>query len=220
MMDKLVIYGDGSMAKTVFPYLSQKYDVTCFTVESNYKTHSSLFGLPVINFEDLQNNGEKFAIAIGFHKLNEIREKYFNTMIDKGFTPISFIDSGLERTNKLTLGKGSLILEKASIHYNTRIGSNVFISTGVNIGHDCIIEDNVWINSGVTIAGNTKIGNNSVLGINATIGNDIIIGRNNFIGAATLVTNNTEDDTCFAIQASKPLSVTAKAFMAITRKIS
>lgn len=180
----------------------------------------SLCGKPVLNFEDVQCNGEKFIIAVGFHQLNKLREKYFWSLIKKGFTPASFIDPALKEINNIHIDQGSIVLEKTSIHYNTRIGKNVFIATGANIGHDCIIKDNAWINSGVTIAGNTTIGSNTVLGINATIGNDIVLGDNNFIGAATLITKNTEDNACYATEATKQLPISADAFMAFTQKIS
>nr|WP_275041926.1 hypothetical protein [Pseudoalteromonas rubra] len=119
----------------------------------------------------------------------------------------------------LEVGEGSIVLAKSSIHCGTKIGKNVFISSGVNIGHCCTIEDNVWINSGVTIAGNTTIGRNSIICINATIGNDIVIGQSNFIGAGTLITKSTQDFACYATEPTAQLPIPSTTFTKLSQRM-
>ncbi|MEQ3529352.1 MULTISPECIES: hypothetical protein [Pseudoalteromonas] len=219
-MREIVIYGDGAMAKTIFPYIAQLYRVKCFTVERAYRTCSTLFGVPVHNLEELPEGDFDFVIAIGYGQLNQLRERYFSLMQKNGYKPGYFYCAEQKKAHHLEIGEGSIVLTQSAIHYGTKIGKNVFISSGVSIGHNCTIEDNVWINSGVTIAGNTTIGRNSVLCINSTVGNDIVIGQGNFIGAGTLITKNTIEFAAYATEPTKPLPIPSHTFIKLSKTTS
>ena len=45
---KLIIYGNGKIAKVVYEYVKNEFDIICFTVPSKLITATDLKGLPDI----------------------------------------------------------------------------------------------------------------------------------------------------------------------------
>ena len=91
------------------------------------------------------------------------------------------------------------------IHPGAKIGKNLFIDhgTGVVIGEDSIIGDNVVIYQGVTLGSTGKekgkrhptIGDNVLIGANAKILGNIKIGNNVKIGANAVVLKNVPNNS-------------------------
>ncbi|KZN32988.1 hypothetical protein N474_14070 [Pseudoalteromonas luteoviolacea CPMOR-2] len=219
-MKPLVIVGCGNMAKTLAPYLKEKYQLVGYALDKKYISSETYEGLPVYPFESIEAYLDPedvcFAVAIGFQDMNLIRESKFNEMKAKGFQPAQLVLNPRIEGHGVEVAKGSIILEHTSIHAGSVIGENTFISTGVDIGHNCKIGKNVWINSGVTIAGDVEIGDNSVLGVGATIGNNIAIAQCNFIGAGALVVKNTKKNETYAVKQSESLPINSRDFLKLS----
>lgn len=91
------------------------------------------------------------------------------------------------------------------IHPGAQIGKNLFIDhgSGVVIGEDAIIGDNVIIYQGVTLGATGKekgkrhptIKNNVLIGAGAKVLGNISIGNNVKIGAGTVVLTDVPDNT-------------------------
>ena len=75
---KLIIFGKGELAELSNYYFTNDsdYEVVAFTLDKEYMDSDSYLGLPIVPFDDIENNFsvEEFEIfiAIGYSKLNEI----------------------------------------------------------------------------------------------------------------------------------------------------
>jgi len=93
----------------------------------------------------------------------------FNNIIEKGV----IIRSGVQITNDITIGKGSLINLNCTIGHDSSIGEFVELSPNVNISGHCIIGNLTSIGSGSTVLPNVKIGDNCIIGAGSVITKDI-----------------------------------------------
>jgi acetyltransferase-like isoleucine patch superfamily enzyme len=73
-----------------------------------------------------------------------------------------------------------------------KIGNNVVLWSGNHIGHQTIIEDNVYLSSHCVISGFCVIGEYSFLGVNCTFNDNIKLGKDNIVGSGALIVKNTE----------------------------
>lgn len=196
-MDKVIIFGTSIFASVVYQVILQDRlaEVVAFTLNEEYMQDHEHEGLPVIPFEHLRSHYNmaecKIAIAIGYKKMNDVRERIYNSCKDEGYSIFTVI------SNKAILyshqiGEGSIILPNAYIGPYTEIGKSVIIWNDVAIGHHNTIDNFTNISGGTCIGGGAKIGKNCFIGSNSTISNEIQIGDRTFIGAASFMTKSTE----------------------------
>lgn len=66
----------------------KKFEVVAFTVERKYKNSDAIEGVPLIEFEDIQNQCDpkehKMLIAVGYVQMNNIRERKYQEAKKKG----------------------------------------------------------------------------------------------------------------------------------------
>src|SRR5690606_24951752 len=124
-------------------------------------------------------------VAVGYLQMNALRRHKREEARAMGYTLASYVHPDVMRHDNTTIGEGCIILDHVSVHPGCRIEDGVFISSNVNIGHDCTVGEGSWINSGVAIAGGSRIGNDCFLGVNASVGHGVSIGERNYIAANT-----------------------------------
>lgn len=196
---KLIIFGLEDFAQIAYEYFSfdSEYEVVAFTVNRDYVTKDSLFGLPVVPFEELT---EKFSpddhflyAAITYGKLNEVRQKICNQVKEKGYKLASYISSKAFVWKNVTLGEHVFIFENNTIQPFAAIGNNVVLWSGNHIGHHSKIADNCFISSHVVLSGWTRVGHNSFIGVNSAIANNINIGSECWIGHNSTISKDIPD---------------------------
>ena len=149
------------------------------SVSEYFKTHDSKFVLGIGNpklrlliSNKLQNHGGQLTSIIS----KSAKIGSYNVNLSLGLNIMNFVLI----SNNSTIGKGSLINTRASIHHD------------VQIGEFCEISPNAELLGGVSI------GDYSSVGANATILPNISIGRNVKIGAGAVVTSDLPDN-CTAV---------------------
>ncbi|MBN2716290.1 MAG: hypothetical protein JXX14_10575 [Deltaproteobacteria bacterium] len=191
----LIICGNGAMAQTMFHVLERTHEVVAFTVEDEFVQQRELLGQELVPFSEITHrftpSSYAMLIAIGFVKMNAVRQRLYTQAKSHGYQLISYVHHSVDLHNHIVIGENCIIMEHVAIHPGTTIGNNTFISSNANIGHDCRIGENCWINGGVSIAGGVVIENNCVVGVNASLGHKLILGEKTFVGAHTLVVRNT-----------------------------
>jgi len=208
---KLIIVGDSAFAEVAYEYFTydSTYEVVAFSVESTYVKRSSLFGLPIVPFEDLENqynpDEHNFFAANVYTQRNKLRTRLYTQAKAKGFKPASYISSHAFVWRNCQIGEHCFIFENNVVQPFVKIGSNVVLWSGNHIGHHSIIKDHCFIASHVVISGFVEIGESCFMGVNATVANNITIGNNCIIGAGALVLGNIEDrKTVTGIARNKP----------------
>jgi sugar O-acyltransferase (sialic acid O-acetyltransferase NeuD family) len=204
-MAKIIIFGSGQIAEVIYSYIKNDTDheVAAFTVDRQYLTQESLFGIPVVAFEEIEQkfppSEYKMLTAISYKKMNKIREEKYLAAKNKGYSFINYIHSNVKFYAK-EIGENNIIFENNVIQPFVKIGNNCILWSGNHIGHHAVIEDHNFISSQVVIAGAAVIGKNCFLGVNATIRDSIKLGQSSLIGAGAIILHDTGD---FSVHATR-----------------
>ena len=194
-MDKnLLIFGNSIMAEVVFSYFSKysNYKKIIFCAEKKYIKKGNKFISNVLPIDEALKLNKKFHdvfIAIGYSKMNTVREKFVNFFLKKNFSVTNFIHPNNNIFLK-NLGVNNFIMENVSINPYTKIGNNNFFWSSVVIGHHNLIGSNNFFSGNVTVSGNSRIKNNCFFGVNSCTKDGVIIDDYSFIDAGEYVTNN------------------------------
>ena len=199
---KLVIFGNGSQAEVANYYFSTINRSPEFHVaDKNYISETSFCATAVISYEEalasISPETHEIFIAIGYSKLNSVRQEIYQRFKALGFSFASFISDRAFISNS-DVGEHAFILEGNVLQPFTKVGNNVVFWSGNHIGHHTLIHSNVFVSSHVVIGGHCSIGANSFLGVNSTIIDGINVGTSNIVGAGALVTRSTDQDKVIA----------------------
>jgi sugar O-acyltransferase (sialic acid O-acetyltransferase NeuD family) len=222
MSKPIIIFGIGKIAEVVHYYAANEcgFTVAAFCVDKVYITSETFAGLPVIPFENIEEQyspeTHDMFVAVGYHDLNNLRTTKCNEATGKGYHLVSIVSSTAQLPVNVVYGHNCFIMPPCIIHPNVKIGNNVFVWSGAMIAHHSVVEDNCWLTSSCSISGNVIIGENSFLAVNATVGHSVVIGKDCFLGANTLVTKNLEDGKVVIAESSKPIRLNSKQFLRIS----
>ncbi|HXG93045.1 MAG TPA: acetyltransferase [Blastocatellia bacterium] len=197
---KLIIIGDSAFAQVAYEYFTydSEYEVVAFAVEREYLKADSMFGLPVIAFEDIEKlyapAEHSFFAAMVYTQANKLRTRLYNAAKAKGYRPATYISSRAFVWRNAEIGEHSFIFENNVIQPFVKIGKNVILWSGNHIGHHSTIHDNCFVSSHVVVSGFVEIGEYCFMGVNSTVANNTTIGNNCLVGAGALILGNVEDD--------------------------
>ena len=182
---KLIIVGDGEFAEIAYEYFTHDslYEVVAFAVEKTYLTKDSLYNLPVVCFENID---EKFSINeheifVAFTQLNRVRARLYQISKKKGYKIASYISSRAFVWHNATIGENCFIFENNVIQHYVTIGNNVVLWSGNHVGHRAVIKDNCFFSSHVVVSGYCYIGENCFVGVNSTFVDNVKIGQDSFV---------------------------------------
>ncbi len=197
----LIIVGDSAFAEIAYEYFTHDSDfrVVAFSVEREFMTRDSLFGLPVVAFEELETTfdpaNHHFYAALVYTQMNRLRTRLYQAAKAKGFRPASYISSRAFVWPNVELGEHCFIFEDNTVQPFVRIGANVVLWSGNHIGHHSSIRDHCFISSHVVVSGFCTVGESCFIGVNATFGNNLEVGDDCLIGAGALIAKDVPADT-------------------------
>jgi sugar O-acyltransferase (sialic acid O-acetyltransferase NeuD family) len=222
-MSKIVIFGAGQTAEIAYNYISKDspHEIVAFTANAEFIKDKTFLGLPLVPFETIEKTfgPEKFEmfVAMSYTNLNRLRADRYNDAKKKGYRLISYVSSKAGIIGDIEMGDNCFILENQSIQTFAKIGNDVWIWSGVLVGHGSIIGDHCWLTSEAGIGGNAVIGPYCFLGMNATVGHMVTIGRESFLGACTLVTKNAREKSVYISKDTEPYPLDIDRFLMITK---
>jgi len=220
-MPDVVIFGTGQIAEVAHYYLTQEggRKVAAFTVDRKYITAETLCGLPVVDFENVQETHPPQAyemfIAVSFRQVNKLRESKFNEAQAKGYSLASHISPRAVVWSGFKANPNTIVMESNVIQPYVRVGRNVTMWSGNHIGHHTTIGDHCFIASHAVISGSVTIGEGSFVGVNVTIRDNVRIGARNVLGAGALILSDTPDNAVFMGQATEMSSVPSNRLRSI-----
>ena len=190
-----------------------------FTVDAAFRTADEVFGLPVVNFEDVAEryppDTHEMFVAISFKGVNKAREAKVAEAEAKGYTLTSHVSPHATVWSKFVANPNTIIMENNVIQPFVTVGRNVIMWSGNHIGHHSRIGDNCFIASHAVISGNCQIGPGTFIGVNATLRDNITIGARNVIGAGTLILQSSPDNAVFIGPATEASRVTSDRLRSI-----
>ena len=197
---RLVIIGNTTNARLAkwFFEKDSNYEVAAFSVSRSYIEEDTWLDLPLVPFEELEQryppaDFDAF-VAIGYTRMNQIREKMYHETKEKGYTLPNYISSKCSFLTEEPIGDNNLILEDNTIQPYVKIGSNNVFWSGNHIGHDTVIHDHITITSHVVVSGYCQIHNNCFLGVNATLHNEITLRKATLVAAAAIIAKSTKEE--------------------------
>lgn len=199
MSSKLIIIGTGLFAEVARDYFEEYTDfkVVAFACHERFITSPQINGVDVVPIETIT---EHYAtseytvfVAVGYGKMNKMREAVYNEIKSLGYTFTNFIHPNVKIWNTTKLGENIFIFEDNTIQPYTSIGNNTIFWSGNHFGHHSSIGDHCFISSHVVISGSCHLGNNIFVGVNATFHDSLTIGNEVLVGAGAIVSKNLTD---------------------------
>jgi sugar O-acyltransferase (sialic acid O-acetyltransferase NeuD family) len=209
--DKIVIVGDGETAELAYEYFTHDspHEVVAFSVERAYRKKDEMFGLPVLDFEELEARFPpaefRAFVAVSYTKLNRVRARLCRDARAKGYRLASYVSSRAFVWHNVEIGENCFIFENNVVQYAVKIGDNVVLWSGNHIGHQTIIKDNVFISSHVVVSGYCEVGENCFLGVNSSVANNVKIARDCLIGMGAVIHKDTEERKVYVGNPGKPI---------------
>lgn len=199
MTNKVIIFGNSDFAKLIYFYLKEekKYEIVGFCVDDEFIKEKTFCGLKIIPFSQIKQyppKEYKIIVAIGYQKINTIREAVFKRFKNLGYNFISYVHKSAVLAQDFKIKENCIILENVVIQPFCEVNENTIILPRSVICHDAKIGKNCFIASCVCVNGYTIINNNTFLGAGSVIRDKIAIGCKNLIGAGCSILNSTEDN--------------------------
>ena len=214
---KLIIVGTGPQAQIARDYFVEysNYDVVGFACHSKFKENDDIYGMPLIAIEDLLEKHSPDCtaafVAIGYKKMNKMRQSVYEEIKSLGFRLASFIHPWATISTTAEFGDNVFVFEENTIQPYVKIGNNTVLWSGNHIGHHSSIGNHCFISSHVVVSGSCKIGHNVFVGVNATFHDSLEIADECLIGAGTLITKSTKPKEVFLASRTKPFPKDSEA---------
>lgn len=189
---KLVIVGAGEFGEIAYEYFSDDspYEVAAFAVEKKYREAEELRGLPVLDFEGMENkyppSEYEAFVAVTYVKLNRARRRLYQMCRQKGYKCASYVSSHSFFWKNAEIGENSFVFEDNTVQYHVKIGNNVVLWSGNHIGHRTVIEDDCWLTSHDVVSGFCHIGRGSFIGVNVSLGDRVSVAEDVVVGAGAV----------------------------------
>lgn len=200
MTKKLVIFGCGDIAQLAHFYFTKQsdYQVVAFAVDSQYLKEPSFCGLPLVEFELLEEiyppSDFDLFIAISYSGINRLRMEKFNQAKRLGYSLASFVSPHATILNEGAVGENCFILEDNTIQPFVSIGDNVTLWSGNHIGHHSRIENHCFLASHIVVSGGVVIKERCFIGVNVTLRDHVTVGEASVIGAGALILSDVEPE--------------------------
>lgn len=146
----------------------------------------------IADYQPLEN--DVFVCSIG----GRSRSKCIQSVLGKGGVFIPLIHKTARIGSNVVMGQGNQVGAFTTIAADAKIGDYNFIQSNTIIGHDVIIGSWNRIDSYVMCVGGTEIGDYNMIHTSAMINHNVKVGNNTMVGACSFVISNVEDDTTVA----------------------
>lgn len=222
MSRDLIIVGDSAFGEIAFEYFSfdSEYTPVAFAVEKEFRQRSKLFGLPVVDLEELQvlypPNKYSVFVAVTYGEVNQVRSRLFKSLKSEGYSLASYISSNAFVWRNVQIGENCFIFEDNTIQPFVKIEDNCILWSGNHIGHHTTIQENCFIASHACISGFCDIGKNSFIGVNATLANNVELGGFNWVGPDVSIMKSTKEDQMWSPAKCLPRGKGTSEFFGLT----
>ena len=198
-MANVIIFGMCDTAQLAHYYLENdsSHEVVAFSLHEKFIEEKEFNGLPVVPFEDVEKlyppTEFKFFAPMTGKKMNQLREKIYLEVKDKGYDLISYVSSKASIFNTV-IGENCFILENNTIQPYVNIGNNVILWSGNHIGHHGKIKDHVFFTSQVVMSGHCIVHSHCWLGVNSTLRDFCELAKGTFVAMGACVTAKTTEE--------------------------
>jgi sugar O-acyltransferase (sialic acid O-acetyltransferase NeuD family) len=208
-MANVVVFGLEQLAELAHFYLSHdsEHTVVAFTVDPEYLTSPEFRGLPVVPYNELEQDypPDQFSmfIPMSFEKMNHLRAEKYDDAKRRGYKLISYVSSRATVFPDFQCGDNCFILEDNTIQPFARIGNDVVIWAGSHVGHHAVVNDHVFVARAI-ISGSCVVESFSFLGVNAVIRDGVVVARETLVGMDTCIARDTKEFEVYGNRGTQP----------------
>jgi len=193
----LLLIGGGGHASVVIDQL-QSMGISILGIVDANPSAQGVLGVPILGGYEVLDSADSrecpFLVTVGSARASDVRTQLWRRALAAGLQPADLvIHQSAEVSQTAELGKGSVVLRRAIVNTNARIGSNVILNTASIVEHDCIIDDHVHVSIRACLCGNVSVGEGSFVGAGTVIRQGIRIGKGVTIGAGSTVIRDVPD---------------------------
>ena len=198
----LLLIGAGGHAKACIDVIEQEDKFRIIgLVGSPVEVGTHVLGYEVLGTDDviseLLNIAQYALVAVGQIGTNDLRSKLFSKIINIGFLSPIVISPMAYVSPHAVVGKGTVVMHRATINAGARIGDNCIINSHALIEHDVVVEGHCHIATSATINGGSTVGKSSFVGSGTTIRELITIGQSCSIGMGISVRHDLSPNSQF-----------------------
>lgn len=214
-MKPLVLFGVGAVARMAqyLWTLDSPREVVACTVDREFMSGETRFGLPVVPFDEVTNHYPPsdfdMFVAVGYSRMNRFRAERFRQAKDLGYDLPSYVSSRATTWPDLVIGENCFVMEDALLQPFVTIGDDVILWSACHVGHESVIGEHCFVSSHAVVSGLVTVEPGCFLGSNSTIRDGITIGRECVIGAGAAVMKSTEARSVHAAPRAQRLAVTS-----------
>jgi sugar O-acyltransferase (sialic acid O-acetyltransferase NeuD family) len=207
---RLVIVGAGEFAGIAYDYFTRDSpgEVAAFSVEERYIKERTLFGLPVVPFERLEEHYPpadfRAFVAVTYTFLNRARTRLYEDCRRRGYALASYVSSDARVWHNAQVGDNCFLFEQVVVQYHATVGNNVVIWSGSQVLHRAVVEDHCFLSSHVVIGGYGQVGSGSFLGLNCCVRDAVRVEPDCVVGAGAVVVKATTPRTIYVGSPARP----------------
>lgn len=195
MVTSIAIYGAGGLGREILTLIRthSEWNVIGF-FDDGVKKGSIVDGVEVLGgrADILQYDTLQLVVAVADpvskRKIVESLESFSGVQFPTVIHPSAI----LQDTNRIEIGKGTVITAGCILTTGIVIGNHVLLNLNCTVGHDVVIEEFSSIMPGVNLAGKVHIGKSVLVGSGAQIINQSKIGELAKVGSGAVVTRNVD----------------------------
>jgi sugar O-acyltransferase (sialic acid O-acetyltransferase NeuD family) len=218
---KLILVGDSAFAEIAYEYYTHDsdYEVVAFAVEVAFRKRDELFGLPVIDVEEMETEfapcQHSVYVATVYTQLNRLRARLMGEAKAKGYALASYISSHAFIWPNVSIGEHCFIFENNTVQPFVRLEDNVVLWSGNHIGHHSTVKSHCFISSHVVLSGFCVVGESCFLGVNSTVANNITIGPDCWVGPGALIVKDTDAQSFYKAPPAEAARITTHRYFKI-----
>ena len=190
MSKPLILVGGGGHCKSVIDVAeSAGYDILGI-LDMPEEVGKDILSTKVIGTDDdipVFIDKAEFLITIGQIKSPLARKRIYERIKNAGGKLATVIAPDAYVSKYATVGAGSVIMHRAFLNAEVKVGENVIVNTLTNLGHEVTIGDFCHLSTGVMVCGNVHIGNGVFIGSQSVVNQGVRITDNSIIGSLTCV---------------------------------
>ena len=172
--EKLLLIGAGGFGRVVSETATLEYD--CAFVDDGIEPGTEICGVKVVGATSdlplLFDKYRKLIVTIGD---NAVRERIYKTAGEIGYLFPNLVHASAYVSPYAKLGWGCVLLNHVTVQNGSSVGDGVLLNPGVEIHHDCSVDDYDLIYTNSVVRTYAKVGKRVRIGSNVTICNDAVV---------------------------------------------
>jgi UDP-perosamine 4-acetyltransferase len=204
---RIILVGAGSHGKVVLEAVRAMGGLEVVGFLDPEPVGPLVLGTPVLGNDTLLPplRAEGISLAVVALGANALRQRVGERLLALGFRLPTILHPAAFVSPSASLGPGVVVMARAVVGTETRVGMLAIVNTGAIIDHDNHIGDAAHIAPGCALAGSIQIGDRVLVGVGSAVRPGIRIGHDAVIGAGSAVVTDVLDGTVVGGAPARPL---------------